>query len=356
MSKVNFNMLTLAREARGLTQSELVEKVPNLTQGNYSRMEKGLLNIPEETLSNISKILKFPISFFFNNNPIKDQAEYFYRKRLTMPRKQQIKIEANFDLLRIWIEALLTDVDIPDFNLPCIEVEGTNTPAIIASKIRNLMGLQKGPTEKLIYQLEKNGILVYCLKDAPEKFDGTTIVTNTGQHIIVINDALSNDRKRFTIAHEFGHIVMHLPFTPILDPDRDVELEANAFASEFLMPEIDIRRDLINLKFSLLGDLKAFWKVSKAAIIRRALDLKFIDKSKYTSMMIELSRLGERKKEKNDVEIDHPVILPKILATYIDHLNYTHEELLNFICISQEDFDYFLLGTKNEKPRMRIVI
>jgi len=44
MSKeLNFRMLTLAREARGFTQGELVEKIPNLSQGNYSRMEKGLI-------------------------------------------------------------------------------------------------------------------------------------------------------------------------------------------------------------------------------------------------------------------------------------------------------------------------
>lgn len=353
MKEVNFIMLTLAREARGLTQSELVTKIPNLSQGNYSRMEKGLLTIPEETLINISKELNFPKSFFSYKYPLNPQ-EYIYRKRVTMPRKQQIKLEANFDLIRIWIEALLKDVDIPDFNLPTIEVEGNNTPEEIARKMRYCMSLPKGPIDKLVYQLEKHGIIIYFLKDAPEKFDGTTIVTQTGQLIIVINDNLPSDRKRYTAIHEFGHIVMHPSL--IRDPYRDIENEANRFAAEFLMPELDIRRDLINFKFSMLSDLKSYWKVSKSALIKRAHDLKYIDSTKYNTMMIELSRIGERKHEKTTIELDQPRLLNLIIKTYLENLEYTREELLNILRISNEDFDRFLLGKDVNNSRMRIAI
>lgn len=344
MKEINFRMLSLAREARGVTQEELVSKVPNLTQGNYSRMEKGLLTVPEETLINISKELNFPISFFSYNKPLKDQSEYFYRKRVTMPRKQLVKLEANFDLVRIWIEALLDDIDIPDFNIPPIDVAGNNTPEEIARKIRYFMVLPKGPIDKLVYNVERHGVLVYFFKHAPEKFDGTTIVTQSGQRVIVVNDGIPNDRKRFTIVHELAHIIMHLPFSPITDPDRDTETEADKFASEFLMPEMDIRRDLMQFRFSLLGDLKNYWKVSKASIIKRAFDLKFIDKSRYTNMMIELSRAGERKQERSSVEIDQPRLLNLIIDTYLNELEYTKDELTRIIHISHEDFDHFLLG------------
>lgn len=356
MAEVNFKMLALAREARGLTQSELVKKIPNLSQGNYSRMEKGLLPIPDDTLFNISKELNFPLNFFTYNKPVKDQAEYYYRKRATMPRKHQIKLEANFDLVRIWIDTLLSDVDIPDFNLPLIEVDGNNNPSAIARKVRYFMSLPKGPIDKLVRSFEKHGIIVYFFKEAPDKFDGTTIITNTGQHIIVINDEFPNDRKRFTLAHELGHIVMHLPFSHTIDADRDTEDEANSFASEFLMPELDIRRDLINLKFRMLGDLKLYWKASKASLIRRAYDLKYIDKTKYTTMMIELSRMGERKQEKGHVDLDKPLLLKLIIDTYFDKLEYSKNDLSNILGISFEDFDHFLLGKDTNSTKLKIVI
>ncbi|SOD17627.1 XRE family transcriptional regulator [Pedobacter xixiisoli] len=353
---INFRMLPLARESRGMTQLELVTKVPNLSQGNYSRMEKGLLPIPKETLDNISSVLNFPVSFFCYSKLYTDTAEYFYRKRVTMPKKELIKLEANFDIIRIWLEQLLGDVEVPDLSLPTIEVEGNNTPEEIARKIRYAMGIPKGPIDKLVRVIEQHGILVYFLRQSPDKFDGTTIITYSGQRIIVINDNLPNYRKRFTIAHEFGHVTMHLPYSPITEPYRDVENEADRFAAEFLMPEMDIRRDLIRFKYSLLTDLKRYWKVSKAALIRRAYDLKFIDQSKYTFMMIELSRYGERRQENSDVDLDHPLILAQIIKIYGEQLNYDKQDIYNMISISPDDFDFYILGKDKETKKLRIVI
>lgn len=59
--------------------------------------------------------------------------------------------------------------------------------------------------------------------------------------------------------------------------------------------------DLVNVRQSTLGDLKRYWKVSKAALIRRAYDLTLINKNKYTNMMIELSRSAERRTEREDI-------------------------------------------------------
>ena len=64
-SQANPKLLTLARETRGITQSQLAKSISNLTQGNLSRMEKGILVIPEDTLKNIADYLNYPSSFFF---------------------------------------------------------------------------------------------------------------------------------------------------------------------------------------------------------------------------------------------------------------------------------------------------
>lgn len=336
-------MLTLAREARGLTQAELAEKVPSLSQSNYSKMEKGLLYASSETLNNIAEVLNFPITFFSTDNQGSKQAEYFYRKRVSMARKPQIKLEATFDLLRIWINNLLHSVEIPDMTLPAVKVYSNNTPELIAQKIRMLMDLPRGPIDRIVNLFERHGIIVYFMDDVPDKFDGTTLITATNQRIIVISNDLPNDRKRFTLAHEFGHIIMHIPFTPILDGDRDFEDEANRFAAEFLMPENDIRRDLVNFRYSIVGDLKQFWKTSKASIIRRAYDLKFIDKSRYNNMMIELSRSGERRTERSPVSIDSPKLIGKIVDTYLNSLEYTLEDLQKTISISSDDLKKYIL-------------
>lgn len=81
----------------------------------------------------------------------------------------------------------------------------------------------------------------------PMGIDGETSWTS---RTIRISDAIKNDgRCRFTIAHEIGHIVLHVPLfiaheqqNPLfsnhvpLYRDRRLETQADMFASSFLMP------------------------------------------------------------------------------------------------------------------------
>lgn len=351
--ELNFRMLTLAREARGFTQGELVEKIPNLSQGNYSRMEKGLLGVPEETLIKLSSVLEFPQSFFYKKGTAVNNVEYFYRKRVSTPKKELNKLEANFDLIRLWFEDLLSEVEIGDFKFPELKVEGNNTPEVVARKVKAAVGVPAGPIIYLISTLEKNGIIVHFLQNAPEKFDGTTIISKSGQKIIVVNSDIPNDRKRFTIAHELGHCIMHIPFSSDLDPYSDIELEANQFASEFLMPAIEIKHDLINLKYKNLADLKNYWRVSKVALIKRAHTLGLINQSRYTTFMIEISRAGERKVENQDIDLDEPRILQLILNAMIEQLDYTRESISEMLGMSLTDYYTFFQG-KKQKIKLRI--
>jgi Zn-dependent peptidase ImmA (M78 family) len=64
------------------------------------------------------------------------------------------------------------------------------------------------------------------------KFDGITLVTDKGQPILFVNDSLPNDRKIFSIAHELGHLIMHIPISPLPD-GIDEEKETNEFSGEF---------------------------------------------------------------------------------------------------------------------------
>src|SRR5690606_5820245 len=102
----------------------------------------------------------------------------------------------------------------------------------------NLLRLNSDePVKNIFSLLEKNGIIIYEL-DTIEKFDGVSFVTKEGYPVIIVNKNYSNDRKRFTIAHELGHLLMHddknFPISEFRT-DKIKENEANVFASEFLM-------------------------------------------------------------------------------------------------------------------------
>ena len=67
-----------------------------------------------------------------------------------------------------------------------------------------------------------------------------------GRPFIFINSGQWPVRRRFTLAHELGHI--YLGHRPMIDTEDDIfdgsatrEVEANAFAAEFLAPEAGVR-------------------------------------------------------------------------------------------------------------------
>ena len=74
--------------------------------------------------------------------------------------------------------------------------------------------------------------------------------------VIVVNLADSARRRRFTIAHELAHYILHKNQSEIIYAHRDagqtggIETEANIFASNILMPEELVRQALNELMCS----------------------------------------------------------------------------------------------------------
>lgn len=346
MKIVNSKKLVLGRESRGLTQHQLVAMIPNLNQGNYSKMEKGLLNVPTETLSNISKALNYPIDFFYKKSVNTPISSFYYRKRVSMPKKQLELLEARLDVLRLIVDDLLDAVELPEFAMPALDGE-VLSPSEVAVRIRDFLKLPKGPVKNLVQVLESAGIIIYFIQADTTKFDGITLLTDKGQPIIFINAAMPNDRKVYTIAHELGHLVMHVRFSP-LAADRDFEAEANEFAGEFLMPYLDCRYDLVDLRFTKLSMLKVFWGVSKAAIVRRAHELSAITPERYRNLNIELGKSGEKKNESGYVEIGEPVLLNLIINAYENELGYSLTEILSMLSIATEDYFRYFSKSKHQ--------
>jgi Zn-dependent peptidase ImmA (M78 family) len=108
---------------------------------------------------------------------------------------------------------------------------------------------------------------------------------------IGVNQGHHDHRKRFTIAHEIGHYILHADNvlhydTNSLDSSsvvlfrsegpRDLnEIEANAFAAEFLMPEPLIKR-CIELSILSTDRLADVFQVSEAAMRYRLINLGYI--------------------------------------------------------------------------------
>ncbi|WP_096021241.1 ImmA/IrrE family metallo-endopeptidase [Campylobacter lanienae] len=105
--------------------------------------------------------------------------------------------------------------------------------------------------------------------------------------IITINKYHSYERRRFTLAHEFGHYCMHREYLINNKSIKDValfrsentkdqkEFEANEFAAKLLMPKDDFL-DIIKKGKTRLGDIAEHFGVSAAAAKYRAYRLGLI--------------------------------------------------------------------------------
>lgn len=122
--------------------------------------------------------------------------------------------------------------------------------------------------------------------------DGKIIRGNTKTLIKVNSDIKFEERKRFTIAHEIGHYLLHSKLDLEVHNETSNSLnwfnsaeqqakkgiqewEANDFAAELLMPEPLVRKETFKKKFSpdLVKQLSIRFKTSLTSIIYRLLSL-----------------------------------------------------------------------------------
>ena len=303
--EINYKQIIFAREYRGYSQTELASKIVGLSQSNLSKYEKGIGPLSTDVLNRIIDFLGFPTDFY--EKKISNIAENaHYRRKKGMTKNVRSQIDLSNKLLGYIVDQMGESVEFPDMSFRMIDLEDGYTPETVAQYTRKYLGLKDEPVRNIFSLLERNGIIIIELDYDVDLFDGVSFLTDGGYYVIIINKNFSNDHKRFTLAHELGHLIMHTSNEFLISEYRDKEDEANKFASEFLMPSDAISNSLRGLKLQYLVELKRYWLTSMASIVRRAKDLKCITNEKYKYFSIELSRRGYRKSEPVSVYIDMP--------------------------------------------------
>ncbi len=330
----------LAREYNRLTQNELIERLKYegvvISQGEMSKIEKAeRKEVSELLLMAFSSVLNFPASFFTTPCDKKNIRGGLYRKRQSLKKKDEGYIEANINIFKDVFLYFLKHVEILNTDVPHYSTT-LDSPSEIAKKTRNYWGIS-GIVGNLINILENNGILVSYIDIDDDKFDGFSCYLD-GHYFIFVNSRLSGDRLRFTIAHELGHIIMQNEDIPYPRCDE----EANEFAAEFMLPSKEVYSDLININCEKAYYLKSKWKVSMAALIKRAADISAITPSRYKSLMVQMSKLGYKKKEPNPIQKEKPLLLKEIIEVYMKKRNIKDvAEVAVNIHLSVENFKKF---------------
>lgn len=336
MKTINIERLKLARESRGFTQTSLARET-NLTQAVISRIEKGLANISDDELEEISKVTGYDKNFFYKSHDVYPLKHFYFRKNLGSGTNTK-KIESIVNIVSSNVRDLLESIEIR-VDIPFVDLKRENiTPEENAIKIRDFFNFPRGPIKNLVSTLEKHGIIIHFFNFHKDlKIDGVSFITPEGTPVILVNNDRPNSRKNFTIAHELGHIIMH--FKSFIDSEfRDVEDEANRFAAELLMPAKEIKGSLFNLDETKLFQLKLNWKTSAQSILYRANTLGTITKDQHRRWITKFNYFGWRKTEPYEFEIETPKLLNEMFRLHLSNLEYDIQDITNMFGLKANDF------------------
>lgn len=339
---VNPERLVLAREARGLTQKDLAEGL-NISQGRISKLEKGLIAMSDDLLQEISDYLGFPAAFFWEGINIPASEVSFHRKRVSLPKSTLYKVHAQLSIRKFHLLKLLEEIEFPKDKLPEVQVSPNNTPRAIAQALRKQWGAQPGPIDDLMRNIERTGVLVVPCKFEHRYFDAVCSRMEGLPPLIFMNKDMPGERQRFTLAHEFAHLIMHRL------PTEEMEKEADEFAAELLMPKDDIMADLRGLNFAKLWQLKPRWRVSMGALVKTAGRLKAITPNQEQYLWMQLSKAGYRLEEPLHLKPEAPTYLKQIVELNLE--NKTVEELCSTLQFTVEEFRSWYL--EDEKPKTK---
>ena len=363
--RFNHRMLTLAREARGLTQAELARRA-SIGQGTLSKYETGLLEPPPASISDFAYALEFPASFFCQRGRPHGLLPFHYRKRKKLSAKTLGCIVAEINIRRMHIQKLclsfelMSNAFIPEIDRD--EYHGGKRGRLdvedVARSLREMWMLLSGPIPNLIELIEDNGGIVIPCDFGTDLIDAVSQRIDGMPVLFFMNMHAPSDRVRYTLAHELGHMVLH---TTELADDGVLEDEADAFAGAFLMPADEVRPQLRRFDLRHLANMKGYWKVSMAALAVRADRLNLITPYQRKMFWMELSRLGYRKREPNEPPREMPTLLRRMISFHQRQLGYTTQEMAKLLDLMEPEFlemyDPEMLGgiESGGRPKLRVV-
>lgn len=345
MSNINFTLLETARLLRQKTQKEVVEAI-GISQASLSKAEHGLQELPVDIMDKLYDYYDLPETFFLRSEGVSPLGHLYYRKKLTITNKVIDSFVAKVKIFKAIIDDLMSAVELPKYTLGNYVPNENLSAKEIARKIRYELKVYNGAVPNLSTLLENNGIIIIRFDFGTDKIDGLTTITDSDRKVMFINNQMPNDRIRFSMAHELGHLVMHLGNPPC--SSDDAERQADEFASEFLMPEEEIRPMLLNVNIQTLGMLKRKWRVSMHALVRRAKDLETITYQQYRNLQMYFSKKGYTKSEPIPLPLENPTMWDETLKLYRDELGYSDEDLMSVMRINQRDFASWF----SPKPRL----
>jgi len=329
--------LSVARQRRLLNQKGFAERL-GVAQHSVSRWEKGLTVPDDATVTEISKVLAYPIRFFYCVDIEAPEASLVsFRSQTSMKaavRDAALSAGALGFLVSDWAEEhfSLPKTSVPDLHLL--------DPDSAARALRAEWDLGEQPISNMIHLLESHGVRVFSLAENSIRVNAFSLWRNDTPFVF-LNTVKSAESSRFDAAHELGHLVLHQDGNTT---GREAEDQANSFASAFLMPRADVLAHVTDV-YSLdqLMRFKVRWRVSLAALNYRLHKVGVTTDWRNRDFCIQISRQGFHKKEPRPIEREKSMVWEKILKILWSDKQ-TYKTIADELSIPEEEISALIYG------------
>ena len=366
-------VLTWLRESSGSSIGEVSKRL-RTTSDTILEFETGKKSPTLVQLKELSKLYKRPLASFFLSKPKEEKPlpnDYRFLPGRTdiFDKKTILAIRKSRSLQGISRELSL---NIRYETAPKVrKVVLTDNPELIAAEYRKLFDLNLETQRKIkdAYRLfsylrdvlEDSNVLVFQFSMPVEDARGFALADDIPS-IAVINSKDTIEARLFTLMHEFGHILLGETVIDIPDESlknrNNVERWCNAFSSSFLLPEESARALFIRYhdrltETDILNSLSRKYKVSKATLLIKMLELNYISNQEFEEVMSRYVREGtgkktEEKKKMIRVTSDQRCLsemgnkFVSLVANNFDKEFITYGDALSYLSIRSKNFDRVL--------------
>ncbi|MDI2588065.1 ImmA/IrrE family metallo-endopeptidase [Psychrobacillus sp. NEAU-3TGS] len=366
--------LTNIRILNDLSRNQLAEKI-GVTEQAIWQYENGYMSPKLEVVNKLKTIFRVKSTYFYNHDLLNGvgmdniQVENIaYRSETinSLNKSQSESMHVRF--IDAFIRKIETRINYPkniilELRNEAITFLKNNDDMdrnvqidYIASMAREKIGLNNNSNQNLLFLLEKAGIFVFE-KEIGETIDAYSLWSKEERPYIMLGTIKKSEvRRNFDLAHELGHLLIHYKVEFTMQDKKtykSIEDEANSFASAFLLPEVQFRKDCSSIvkrsNPDAYIDIKQKWQVSLQAIAMRAFKLNIIDYQQYRYFYIKINQNGYKVVEPldRDIPISRPTKVKSILQLLFDKGLYTVSEIMDEFKVDQS-FLTLLTGIEND--------
>jgi len=289
-----YNRIKKIREQTGMTQKELAEKA-GINRSTLTQIENGKYkDLTISKVINISNALDISPSYLIEAQQKSPEERILFRAQERLNSESIPEISWFIHSLYPRYKALLSIIKkenpmgtIPCYNIPFDPISiRKKSIEFIAEKERKSLGLTPGKNYHLKSFLFRYADIFETPFSSLDILGFAILNESYDRPLIIVNSMINPNQKRFILAHEYGHLLFdrekisdRIELRENWYSTDQIEVRANQFAAEFLIPAKDLYLHADKVNESGLAFLMNEYGVSRQVIVNRWYDLKLIDDS-----------------------------------------------------------------------------